>query len=174
MEACPRRNWNISIYTRSLLCNKVTYPVILYAARITTIDAGSVLRLHRSWVVFVWPSQYKPMRRTNLFWSLEGGGIGLINVKLKLIVQRFLYFHHQTHPFLQAASQSLRSLHLRPWLAPSISVNHSPRINGFYKEIASVVAPLQTLFSREYLLAVKPRKLYWDLVAQTLPPSRVL
>lgn len=53
----PWRNRNISIYARSLLCNMVAYPAILYAARITTIDAGSIQRLHRSWSVFVWRSQ---------------------------------------------------------------------------------------------------------------------
>ncbi|XP_077560902.1 uncharacterized protein LOC144175760 [Haemaphysalis longicornis] len=148
----------------------VAYPAILYAARITTIDVGSIQRLHRSWAVFVWRSQYEPMRRTNLFWSAEGGGIGLINVELKLVVQRFIFFRDQVDPFLQAAIQCLGSFHLRPWLATSASVDHGSRITGFYGEIANAVASLQTYFSWEYLLTVNPRKLYWDLVAQTLPP----
>lgn len=148
----------------------MVYPAILYAARVSTIDAGSVAKLHRLFAVFVWRSTYEPMRRTNVFWSAEAGGLGLVNLELKLTVQRFLYFRDHRDGFLQAAVQNVGALHLAPWLATTAELLGGARATGFYREVAGAVALLQERFSWEYLCSVKPRKLYWDLVEQTLPP----
>lgn len=78
----PWRHRHIVLFTRAHVCNAIAYPAVLYGARITTIDAGSLNKLHRSWAVFLWRSTYEPMRRSNLFWSLERGGLGLVNVEL--------------------------------------------------------------------------------------------
>lgn len=166
----PWRARHITFFSRAHVCNSVLYPAILYVARVSTIDAGSVARFHRTFAVFIWRSTYEPMRRTNIFWSPEAGGLGLVNVELKLTVQRFMFFRDRRDGFLQAALQSVGSLHLAPWLATTALLTHGARATGFYREVAGAVALLQGLFSWEYLCVAKPKKLYWDLVEQTFPP----
>lgn len=166
----PWRNRNIALFTRAHVCNAIAYPAVLYGARITSIDADTLNRLHRSWAVFLWRSTFEPMRRSNLFWSLEKGGFGLVNAELKLTIQRFLYFLGLRDPFLVAATQCLGTRHLAPWLATTASLCFDTRGTRFYKEIALALAMLEQHFSWDYLLKTKPRKLYWDLVEKVLPP----
>lgn len=155
---------------RAHICNVVVYPAVLYSARITSIDSGSMNKLHRQWAVFVWRSAYEPMRRTNLFWGLSAGGLGLVHVEIKLTVQRFMYFREQPDAFLRGALQSIGSAHLAKWLATTVQVHQGVRAAPFYKEIAGAVTLLEEQFSWDYLLTVKPRRLYRDLLAKLLPP----
>lgn len=62
-------------------------------------------------------SAYEPTRRSSLFWSLEKGGVGLVNVYLKLIVPRLLYFRDQPYTFHRAAFQLIGSENLARWVA---------------------------------------------------------
>lgn len=166
----PWRARHIAFMSRAHVCNAIVYPAILYAARVSTIDAGTFAKLHRSFAVFIWRSTSEPMRRSNLYWSPEAGGLGLVNVELKITVQRFLFFREQRDGFLRAAVQSVGALHLSLWLATTATMSHGARATAFYKEVARAVALLEERFSWEYLLAVRPRRLYWDLVEQELPP----
>lgn len=166
----PWRTRHITMFSRAHVCNALVYPPMLYSARITTIDASTTHKLHRLWAAFIWRSTYEPMRRSNLFWSLEKEGVGLVNVHLKLIVQRFLYFRNQPDSFLRAALQHLGSAHLARWVATSEGLNHGLSHTGFYKEVAAALAGLEEQFSWKYLLAASPRRLYWDLLAKVLPP----
>lgn len=77
-------------------------------------------------------STYEHMRRNNMFWRAEARGLRLVNVELKLIVQRFMFFRDRHDGFLQAALQNVGNLHLSPWLAKTVQLTHSARATGFY------------------------------------------
>lgn len=109
------------------------------------------------------------MRRSNLFWSLKKGGAGVVNIVIKLRVQRFIYFRDQKDPFLRAAIQVLGSGHLNKWTATSSEIfRRSPGLS-FYKEVAEALHFFESRFSWDYLATVKKRKLYWDTIALVLP-----
>lgn len=166
----PWRTRHIALVARAHICNVVVYPATLYSARVTSIDKKSVNKLHRQWAVFVWRSSYEPMRRTNLFWGLDAGGLGLVHVEIKLTVQRFIYFRDQSDPFLRGALQSIGSAHISKWQVTTVQLHHGARAAPFYREIAGAITLLEQQFSWDYLLAVKPRRLYRDLLAKLLPP----
>ncbi|KAH9370641.1 hypothetical protein HPB48_008743 [Haemaphysalis longicornis] len=111
--------------------------------------------------VSLWRLAFKYMRRSNLFWSLEKGDVGVVNVQLKLIVQRFLYFGDHPDPLFRAALQRLGSVHLIRWLATSEGLNYGVSHTAFYKEVIVSLVTLGEQSSWEYLITAKPRRLYW-------------
>lgn len=109
------------------------------------------------------------MRRSNLFWSLKKGGFGLINVELKLTIQRLQHSWDHCGTFLLAATQCSGAVHLAPLLATTGPLCFGTRATTFHKEVAQALALLEQHFSWEDPLTATPRKLYWDLVYEVLP-----
>lgn len=112
------------------------------------------------------------MRRTNLFHPLERGGLGLVNISAKLLVQRFLYFRDQRVPLLRAALQIHGAPFLMPWIVTSISIRQGGPPLLFYKEIARAVEFFTKRFSWDYLLVAKRKRLYWDTIDSLFPAPR--
>lgn len=83
---------HITLKARSCICNAVVHPAVLYAAQVKLFPGSSADSIHRTWATFIWRSTYESMRKTNLFWSVDKGGLGLVNTKVKLAVHRFLFF----------------------------------------------------------------------------------
>lgn len=101
---------------------------------------------------------------------LDAGGLNLVPVEIKLTAQRFIYFRDQPDPFLRGALQSIGSAHTAKWLVMTVQLHHGARTAPFYRKIAGAIALLEQQFSWLYLLTVKPRRLYRDLLAKLLPP----
>lgn len=165
----PWRQRHIPLTTRSYICNSVSYPAVLYAAQVMPFPGRTANDIHRTWATFVWRSTYEPMRRTNLFWNIDRGGLGLINTKVKLMVQRFLLFRDSRDPLMRIAFHALGDHYLSRWQVPATTATGGSRVLSFYSEMASAISQLERLFSWEYLLTVKRVALYWATVEALLP-----
>ncbi|KAG0445112.1 hypothetical protein HPB47_021498 [Ixodes persulcatus] len=88
----------LSFFNRAYVCNAVSYPAILYWAQAACCPGSTANQIHRSWARFIWRSSMERTRRSNLFLSLAAGGMGLVNVTVKLHVQRFLLFRDKRDP----------------------------------------------------------------------------
>lgn len=160
----------LTLMHRSMVCNTVLYPRMLYAAQAVSIDTTTIQRFHRICATYVWNSKFEKMRRGNIYWSVEGGGLGVVNFEIKMQVQRFLYFRDEANPALRAAMQSLGTRHLAQWIASTEPTPPDGRTLRFYKEIADSIKFFLARFSWAYLANVRKRSLYWDTVANVFPP----
>ncbi|CAN7945740.1 unnamed protein product [Ixodes hexagonus] len=109
------------------------------------------------------------MRRSNLFWSLSCGGLGLVNVTLKLYVQRFLFFRDKKDAIFITALHYLGYGYLQQWMVSTTGRTSQSRQLSFYKQVADSIKFLLVHFLWEYLLTVTRKKLYWDTLALVLP-----
>ncbi|XP_064464737.1 uncharacterized protein LOC135376089 [Ornithodoros turicata] len=109
------------------------------------------------------------MRRTNLFCSLKRGGLGLVNLEIKMKVQRFLYFRDNSDPFLRSGLQALGGDHLSRWTVLAGCYLGKKHVRAFYREVAAAARFFEQRFSWEYLCTVKKKNLYWDTIETVLP-----
>ncbi|KAM7294437.1 uncharacterized protein ISCGN_023943 [Ixodes scapularis] len=108
-------------------------------------------------------------RRENLFLHQEGGGLGLVNIVLKLHVQRFLLFRDAKDPNLLSALHHLGFPHLGRWMVTTSGRTAKAAALRFYSEIAASIEFFLARFSWDYLATVGKRKLYWDTISVTFP-----
>ncbi|CAN7937542.1 unnamed protein product [Ixodes hexagonus] len=108
-------------------------------------------------------------RRSNLFLSLAAGGLGLVNVVLKLHVQRFLLFRDRRDPLFLSALHHLEYPYLGRWMVSTTGRTTRGAGLRFYAEIASSVEFFLVHFSWEYLLTASRMTLYWYTLAIVLP-----
>lgn len=87
---------NVPLLNRSFVCNSVFFSSVWYSAQVVPCRQADVHRMHRFCATFVWDSCFERMRRSNLFVSPFKGGLGLVNLDIKLRVQRFLFFREKT------------------------------------------------------------------------------
>ncbi|KAG0418351.1 hypothetical protein HPB47_004923 [Ixodes persulcatus] len=127
-------------------------------------------KIHRSWATFVWRSPWERTRRDNLFLHQESGGLGLVNIIIKLNVQRFLLFRDAKEPTLLSALHHLGFPYLGRWMVSTSGRSAKAAELRFYSEIAEAIQFFSALFSWDYLTTVTKRKLYWDTVSATFPP----
>lgn len=167
----PYNGRALSLLHRSFVCNCVLYPAILYSAQATSINACSIQRFERICAVFLWQSKFERMRRTNTFWPLEAGGLNVVNLAIKIHVQRFLYFRDEARPEIRAAFQVLGTGHLARWIVSTSDTGNQQLSGlGFYKEIRTSLSFFEARYSWEYLSTVKRKALYWDTVRSVFPP----
>ncbi|KAG0437858.1 hypothetical protein HPB47_017254 [Ixodes persulcatus] len=108
-------------------------------------------------------------RRSNLFLSLAAGGLGLVNVVLKLHVQRFLLFRDRRDPLFLSAVHHLGYPYLGRRMVSTTGRTTRGAGLRFYAEIAASVEFFLVHFSWEYFLAASRKTLYWDTLAIVLP-----
>lgn len=159
----------LSLFNKAYVCNACLYPAILYRAQCSKYNTAMLDQFHRLCATFMWSSQMEKMRRTNLYWSIRKGGMGLVNLDIKLKIQRFMYFRDQGDPFLRCCLQTLGADYLQKWVVTSESRTFKKTPRAFYKEVGAAITYLETMFSWEYLGEVKRKKLYWDTVEKVLP-----
>ncbi|KAM7293424.1 hypothetical protein ISCGN_026554 [Ixodes scapularis] len=171
------REWIALCYreigTRLLIngvCNTVTYPAVFYKAQAVCCPGVTAKKIHRSWATFVWRSPWERTRRDNLFLHQESGGLGLVNIVIKLNVQRFLLFRDAKEPTLLSALHHLGFPYLGRWMVSTSGRTAKAAALRFYSEIAEAIQFFLALFSWDYLTTITKRKLYWDTVAATFPP----
>ncbi|KAM7285004.1 hypothetical protein ISCGN_031994 [Ixodes scapularis] len=160
---------HLSFFNRAYVCNAVIYPAVLYKAQAVCCPGVTAKRIHRSWAVFVWKSSMERTRRENLFLHQEGGGLGLVNIVLKLHVQRFLLFRDAKDPVLLSALHHLGFPHLGRWMVTTSGRTAKAAALRFYSEIAASIEFFLARFSWDYLATVGKRKLYWDTISVTFP-----
>ncbi|CAN8026492.1 unnamed protein product [Ixodes persulcatus] len=110
------------------------------------------------------------MRRTNLFLSLFKGGLGLMNLELKIKIQRFLFFRDQINPVLTRALKRLGGRYLPSWIASTEEASMQAPVPRFFKEINEAIHFFHARFSWDYLIQVNRKRLYWDTVDLVIPP----
>ncbi|CAN7976889.1 unnamed protein product [Ixodes persulcatus] len=154
----------ISVFNHVQVCNTVTYPAVFYKARAVCCPGLTAKKIHRSWATFVWRSPWERTRRDNLFLHKESGGLGLVNIVIKLNVQRFLLFRNAKEPTLLSALHHLGFPYLGRWMVSTSGRTARAATLRFYSEIAEAIQFFSALFSWDYLTTVAKRKLYWDTV----------
>ncbi|KAM7285059.1 hypothetical protein ISCGN_032033 [Ixodes scapularis] len=159
----------LSLFNRAYVCNSTSYPAVLYWAQAAVCPESTANRIHRSWASFIWRSTMERTRRSNLFLSLAAGGLGLVNVVLKLHVQRFLLFRDRRDPLFLSALHYLGYPYLSRWMVSTTGRTTRGAGLRFYAEIAASVEFFLVHFSWEYLLAASRKTLYWDTLAIVLP-----
>ncbi|KAM7304867.1 hypothetical protein ISCGN_014767 [Ixodes scapularis] len=165
----------ISVFNRVQVCNTVTYPAVFYKAQAVCCPGVTAKKIHRSWATFVWRSPWERTRRDNLFLHQESGGLGLVNIVIKLNVQRFLLFRDAKEPTLLSALHHLGFPYLGRWMVSTSGRTAKAAALRFYSEIAEAIQFFLALDLANYLatpctLVVIRSGLYWDTVAATFPP----
>lgn len=93
-------------------------------------------KAHRVLATFMWCFFHETMRRTNLSWSVERGGLGLINTKIKLPVQWLLFFGDTEDRLIRIVLQHFGGGFLAGWQVSSPDHVVGIRPLYFYSEIA--------------------------------------
>lgn len=126
--------------------------------------------MHRFCAVYMWESRFEKMRRPNLFLSPYKGGLGLVNLEIKLKVQRFLLFRDNKNLVLERALLQLGGRYLEEWQARTGEPANRAPILRYYKEIELAVRYFEQRFSWEYLMKVNRKHLYWNTIDSITPP----
>lgn len=143
----PWRERHVSLFTKSYPCNSIVFSAVPYPAQVSLFPRAAGDLLHRTWARFIWGSPWERTRRSNLFWRLEWGGLGLVNITLKMIVNRFLVFRDQGDSLVRAGFQSLGGGQLDKWTVTTSSNTGPWRRPGFCTEVAQAIGFLEGLFS---------------------------
>ncbi|KAM7313996.1 hypothetical protein ISCGN_003781 [Ixodes scapularis] len=159
----------LSNFNRSYVCNSISYPAVLYWTQAAVCPESAANRIHRSWASFIWRSTMERTWCSNLFLSSVVGGLGLVNVVLKLHVQNFVLFRDRRDPLFLSALHHLGNPYLGRWMVSTTGRTTRGAGLRFYAEIAASVEFFQVYFSSEYLLAASRKTLYWDTLAIVLP-----
>ncbi|KAG0445456.1 hypothetical protein HPB47_014924 [Ixodes persulcatus] len=161
----------LSFFNRAYVCNAVSYPAILYWAQAACCPGSTANQIHWSWARFIRRSSMERTRRSNLFLSLAAGGMGLVNVTVKLHVQRFLLFRDRRDPLFLSALHHLGLPYLGKWIASTTGRTTKGAGLRFYAEIAISIEFFFFLvhLSWEYLMTASRKKLYWDTLEVLLP-----
>lgn len=128
---------------------------------------ANVQRLHRVFAVFLWGSTWERTSRTNLFRRVRSGGLSLVHLFLRQVVNRFLFLRDVRDPFLRTVCQVRLGAAL-PELVVSCCV-YGGGIHGYLREVVDATRFLCARFTLEYLSHVPRKKLYKDLVDTVLP-----
>ncbi|CAN8026788.1 unnamed protein product [Ixodes persulcatus] len=159
-----------SFFNRAFICNSVfSRP---FGTRHKCVHAPKV-----TWRRFIDFKQrlsgtgdFERMRRDNLFVSQKKGGLGFVNVELKLKAQRFLFFRDQGNPLVISGFKELGGSFLGPWLEGDTG-DFRVRVLKFYQKIAAAKEFFRAHFSDEYLQKkVKKKSLHWDTVDLLISP----
>ncbi|CAN7941169.1 unnamed protein product, partial [Ixodes pacificus] len=159
-----------SIFGRAKACNIFLAAKLWYALQVICCTRGHIQKFHRVFATFVWGSTWEPIRRDNLFRSVEQGGLGLLHVFLKQLISHFLFFRTASHDFLRTYMQAEVSSAL-PYLVVTTVPASTPRLLGYLGEPLeiSVQYPFKARFSLEYLFEVSRKALYVDLIDALFP-----
>ncbi|CAN8006644.1 unnamed protein product [Ixodes hexagonus] len=143
---------------------------VWYAAQIVPSRQSDIHKFHRLCATFIWQSLFERTRRTNLFLSLFKGGLGLVNLELKLKVQRFLFFRDQLNPVIARSFKCLGGRYLAAWQVSTEEASPRAPLLRFYREVEDAIDFFQSRFSWDYLMQVNRKTLYWDTIDQVIPP----
>lgn len=159
---------NLSIFTRSTICNTFLVARIWYVLQVLAMSRTSAQKFHRILASFVWNSTWERTSRLNLFHSLKAGGLGLAHLFLRQIVSRFIFLRDQHDPFLRAVLQVRLQNVLPEFIVSSCGVTGSG-LCGYLREVVSAFKILRVRFSFDYLIIVSKKQLYKDLRDVMLP-----
>lgn len=159
---------DLSIFARAAVCNIFLISKMWYVLQAIHCARVNVQKFHRVFALFIWGSNWEPMRRDNLFHRVRHGGLGLSHLFVKQLVSRFFFLRDQEQPFIRTFIQTKLSPHLPSFLVSSCGVEPT-RLVGFQKEVVESVRFLSARFSLEYLSLVSKKALARDLVVSLFP-----
>lgn len=155
------------MFARSTICNLFLVAKIWYLLQVLWMSRANVQKLHRFFAVFVWGSGWERTSRTNLFRSVQSGGLGLVHLFLRQVVTRFIFLRDQ-NVFLRTVLQVRLSDALPEFIITTRNMQCG-RVRGFLYEVANASDFLKVRFFMEYLSVVAGKRLYKDLVDTVLP-----
>ncbi|XP_077512222.1 uncharacterized protein LOC144123225 [Amblyomma americanum] len=121
-----------------------------------------VQKLHRVLAVYLWGSTWERTSRTNLFRSVQNGGLGLVHLFSSQLVSRFVFLQKQKDPFLRAVIQ-VRLQNFLPKFLVCTQWIHRRGVQGYLREVVGAFQILKVRFSMQYISGVKRRRFYTDL-----------
>ncbi|XP_040061752.2 uncharacterized protein LOC120836770 [Ixodes scapularis] len=159
---------HLSVFGRATACNIFLVAKLWYVLQVIHCARGHLQRFHRIFATFIWDSSWEPMRRDNLFRSIEAGGLGLTHLFVRKIVSRFMFLRTSSHPFIRTFLQT-HLMDLLPDLVVSSDHVAMPRPFGFLKEVVEAFEFLKVRFSLDYLFTVSRKELYHNLIDSLFP-----
>lgn len=158
---------DMSIFGRATACNVFLVAKLCYVLQVLHCSGCHLQAFHRIFATFIWSSSWEPMRRDNLFRSIETGGLGLVHLFVRQLVSRFIFFRDARHPFLRVYFQVHLATQLPQWVVSTFSEHF--RVWGFLKEVVETVNFLSERFTLEYLSDIGRHRLYSDLIENLIP-----
>lgn len=143
-------------FARAGICNTFLFAKICYGMQVINCTRAHVLNLHRVFALLIWRSSTEPMRRGNLFRSVESGGLGLKHL-LPQLPSRFCFLRDQEHPFLRTVLQT-RLFCALPCFFVSSCQEEPGRVFGYLREVADAFHALSVCLSLVYLTVVSRKK----------------
>lgn len=159
---------DFSIFTRSTVSNIFLISRVWYVLQVLFMSRVAVQKLHRVLAVFIWASTWERTSRTNLFRSVQSGGLGLVHLFLRQIVARFIFLRDQGDCFLRTVIHVRLSNFLPDFIVTTVN-GATRRPRGYMQEVIAALEILRVRFSMEYLSKVSRKRLYKDLVEIMLP-----
>lgn len=158
----------LSMFTRATVCNIFLTAKVWYVLQVLCMTRVNVQKLHRVFAVFIWSSSWERTSRTNLFRSVQSGGLGVSHLFFRQLVSRFLFLRDQKDVFLRTLVQ-VRLQRYLPEFIVSAGGDRGQAARGYLKEVVMAFRFLTVRFSLEYLSAVTRKRLYRDLVDMLMP-----
>lgn len=116
-----------------------SFPVYGTQRKLCPVGKWMFKKFHRLCAVYIWDSRFERMRRSNLFLCPFKGGFALVNLKFKLLVQRFMLFRNSQTPALEYALNRLGGKYLDTWMVSSTQAAKHSSFLRYYKEIRGAV-----------------------------------
>lgn len=157
----------LSVFAKATVCNVFLVAKIWYVMQTLHCSRVNVQKLHRVFAVFVWSSTWERCSRTNLFRRVRDGGLGLVHLYVRQLVNRFIFLRDTSDPFLRTVIHVRLARALPAFVVSSRSM--SGGIHGYLKEVVMSFQFLIARFSLEYLSTVSRKKLYKDVCDSVFP-----
>lgn len=104
------------------------------------------------------------------FLSPHEGGLGLVNLEIKLKVQKFLLLRNKQNNVLATAPRTLGGCYLAALQVGASDISKKAPVLRYYKEITEAVKYFEDQFFWEYVARVQRKRLCWDTTDLSIPP----
>jgi hypothetical protein len=116
---------SLSIFGRATIVNTMVLSKLWYLASILFVPELLIRTIEREVCKFIWGAKWDPLKRSTLYLPRAQGGIGLVNIKIKVMSLQFnmvskLIFDRENVPFYAFGHMWL-GLHLRKFKEYSFS-----------------------------------------------------
>lgn len=150
------------VFVRASLFNVFMVAKLFYVFQVLHCTWVNNQSFHRIFVKLIWKTISKPMKRENLFRSLDSGGLVLTHLSIKQLLR------DKQNPFLRTVGQVTLTDCIPNFTVTKHDVQ-STRMSGFLKEVLHPCQFLTVTVSMEYLRNVTRKKVSQDLINSLFP-----